>query len=152
MTDADEPRGKDAVIHTAWEHFSHDADIGVRGFAPTREQAFEEVALALMNVITDVERVQPQQSVEMSCEGDRLEVLLVEWLNALIFEMATTKMLFSRFVVTIDGGKLRAQAWGEPIDFLRHELVVEVKGATYTELKVEQEPDGRWIAQCVVDV
>jgi len=117
-----------------------------------KNKVFEEVSLALMNVITDVERVQPQQSVEVSCEGDRLEVLLVEWLNALIFEMATTKMLFSRFDVTIDGGKLRAQAWGEPIDFLRHELIVEVKGATYTELKVEQEPDGRWIAQCVVDV
>ncbi|MGI9433293.1 MAG: archease [Geminicoccaceae bacterium] len=152
MTRADDTRANDPVIHASWEHFSHDADIGVRGFGPTREKAFEEAALALMHVVTDVNRVRPQQLVEVTCEGDRLEVLLVEWLNALIFEMATNKMLFSRFVVTIDDGKLMAQTWGEPIDFLRHELIVEVKGAIYTELKVEPEPDGRWVAQCVVDV
>ena len=152
MTHADETQAKDAAIDPGWEHFSHDADIGVRGFGPTKEKAFEEAALALMHVITDVDRVQPKQSVEVTCEGDRLEVLLVEWLNALIFEMATAKMLFSRFVVTIDDGKLIGHSWGEPIDFLRHEMIVEAKGATYTELKVEPEAGGRWVAQCVVDV
>ncbi len=152
MTHADDPQAKEAVVHGRWEHFSHDTDIGVRGFGPTREKAFEEAALALMHVVTDVNRVRPQQLVEVICEGDRIEVLLVEWLNALIFEMTTNKMLFSQFAVTIDDGKLKAQAWGEPIDFLRHELIVEVKGATYTELKVEREPDGRWLAQCVVHV
>jgi len=152
MTHSHETRVNEEAIDPGWEHFSHDADIGVRGFGPTWEKAFEEAARALVNVVTDIDRVQPQQQVEVTCEGDRLEVLLVEWLNALIFEMATKKMLFSHFVVVIEGGKLRAQAWGEPIDFLRHELIVEVKGATYTELKVEEEPDGRWVAQCVVDV
>jgi len=152
MPHADESQTKNAAVDPGWEHFSHDADIGVRGFGPTWEKAFEEAARALMNVVTDVDRVQPQQQVEVTCEGDRLEVLLFEWLNALIFEMATKKMLFSRFAVTIEEGKLKAQAWGEPIDFLRHELIVEVKGATYTELKVGEEPDGRWVAQCVVDV
>lgn len=152
MTHTDESQAKDSVIHAGWEHFSYDADIGVRGFGPTKEKAFEEAALALMHMMTDVQRVQPQQLVEVTCEGDRLQVLLVEWLNALIFEMATNKMLFSRFIVTIDDGKLKAQAWGEPIDFLRHELIVEVKEVTHNELKVEPEPDGRWVAQCVVDV
>jgi tRNA nucleotidyltransferase (CCA-adding enzyme) len=152
MTPADGTPAKDATIHAGWEHFSHDADIGVRGFGPTREKAFEEAALALMNVVTDVEKVRPQQLVEVTCEGDGPEVLLFEWLNALVFEMATTKMLFSRFVVKFEEGKLIGHTWGEPIDFLKHELIVEVKGATYTELKAEEEPDGRWIAQCVVDV
>ena len=152
MTRADESQAKDPVIHAGWEHFSHDTDMGVRGFGPTREKAFEEAALALMHVMTDVQRVQPHQLVEMTCDGDRLEVLLVEWLNALVFQMTTNKMLFSRFIVTIDDGKLKAQVWGEPIDFLRHELIVEVKGATHNKLKVEPEPDGRWIAQCVVHV
>ena len=152
MTSASDPLAKDAVINAGWEHFSYDADIGIRGFGPTREKAFEEAALALMHVVANVDRVRPQQRVEVTCEGDRLEVLLVEWLNALMFEMATTNMLFSRFVVVIDDGKLKARAWGEPIDFLSHELIVEVKEATDTELRVEPEPSGRWLAQCVVDV
>jgi tRNA nucleotidyltransferase (CCA-adding enzyme) len=152
MTRASDPQAKDAVIHASWEHFSHDADIGIRGFGPTPEKAFEEAALALMHVVTDVDRLRPQQLVEVTCEGDRLKVLLVEWLNALIFEMVTTKMLFSQFVAVIDDGKLKAKAWGEPIDFLRHMLIVEVKGAIDTELKVEPEPGGRWVAQCMVHV
>ena len=80
------------------------------------------------------------------------EVLLVDWLNALVYEMATRGWLFSRFEVRIAGGKLEGQAWGEPVDVARHQPAVEVKGASYTELKVMQTPQGAWIAQCVVDV
>lgn len=152
MTSSDETTPRDVSTHTSWEHFAHDADIGVRGFGPTKESAFEEAALALMHVITDINRVRPRQLVEVTCEADRPEVLFVDWLNALIFEMSTTKMLFSRFVVRLEEGKLFGHIWGEPIDHLRHELIVEVKGATYTELKVEADADGRWVAQCVVDV
>jgi SHS2 domain-containing protein len=61
-------------------------------------------------------------------------------------------MLFSSFSVSIDGSRLRATAWGERIDRSRHEPAVEVKGATHTALRLEQEKDGGWIAQCVVDV
>jgi tRNA nucleotidyltransferase (CCA-adding enzyme) len=78
--------------------------------------------------------------------------LLVDWLNALVFEMATRRMLFSRFEVEIGAGRLRALAWGEAVDVERHKPAVEVKGATYTSLRVAQEADGTWVAQCVVDV
>jgi SHS2 domain-containing protein len=43
-------------------------------------------------------------------------------------------------------------AYGEPIDVLRHQPATEVKGATFTELSVTQSLDGRWIAQCILDV
>jgi SHS2 domain-containing protein len=66
--------------------------------------------------------------------------------------MATRKMLFSRFEVTVQEQQLTARAWGEKIDIARHEPTVEIKGATYTELKVAQLTDGSWMAQCVVDV
>jgi len=33
-----------------WEHFSHEADIGVRGIGITKEQAFEQAALAMTGV------------------------------------------------------------------------------------------------------
>jgi tRNA nucleotidyltransferase (CCA-adding enzyme) len=76
----------------------------------------------------------------------------VEWLNALIYEMAIRRMLFAQFEVHIDGHKLTAKAWGEAINLDRHELGVEVKGATCTNLKVAQEQSGQWRAQCVIDV
>lgn len=140
------------AIRNTWEHFAHGADIGVRGIGPTKEAAFEQIALALTGVITDLKSVRPNAAVTITCDAPADDLLLVDWLNALVYEMATRRMLFSAFVVSIDGSRLSATAWGEPVDRFRHEPAVEVKGATYTALRVEGEEDGHWLAQCVVDV
>ncbi len=137
---------------TRWEHFAHVADVGVRGRGPTREAAFEQAALAMTAVIVEPATVAPREAVEIACSAPDDGLLLADWLNALIFEMATRNMLFGRFSVHIDGGRLTATAWGEPIDVARHAPGVEVKGATLTALDVRETPAGGWIAQCVVDV
>jgi hypothetical protein len=82
----------------------------------------------------------------------RPQLLLVDWLNAWVFEMAVRHMLFSRFQVALADGGLHGFGWGEPLDRARHQPAVEIKGATYTELRVWAEADGTWHAQCVVDV
>ena len=61
-------------------------------------------------------------------------------------------MLFSRFEVRIREDHLTGNVWGEAVDVEKHKPAVEVKGATYTELKVEHDENGEWLAQCVVDV
>jgi tRNA nucleotidyltransferase (CCA-adding enzyme) len=134
-----------------WEHYEHAADLGVRGFGPTQAQAFEQAALALTAAVTDPGAVRPLQRVEISCEAPDAELLLAGWLNALVYEMATRRMLFSRFSVDIHDMGLRGEAWGEPIDVARHHPAVEVKGATFTTLRVARHDDG-WVAQTVVDV
>lgn len=135
-----------------WEHFAHDADIGIRGVGPSKEAAFEQAALALTAVITDPQLVHPREIVEIEREAPDDELLLVDWLNGLVYLMATRKMLFGRFEVHVDGTRLAARTWGEKIDIARHEPAVEIKGATLTSLRVGQDPDGAWVAQCVVDV
>lgn len=140
------------MIHARWEHFSHDADIGVRGVAATLEEAFAQAAVALTAVVTAPGSVQPLQAVEIHCENPDPSLLLADWLNALVYEMATRKMLFSDFRVRLKGSRLAAVAKGEAVDIERHQPAAEVKGATYTELSVARDPSGRWIAQCVVDV
>ena len=139
-------------IEKRWEHFPHGADIGVRGIGASREEAFEQAALALTAVITDPPLVAASEEIEVSCEAPDDELLLVEWLNALVYEMATRRMLFTRFTVHLEGSQLRAHAWGEPIDVSKHQPAVEVKGATYTELRVTHDAQSGWLAQCVVDV
>lgn len=143
---------RSATLQGSWEHFPHQADIGVRGIGATKEAAFERAAEALTAVITDPGSVAPTQSVPIVCEAPDDELLLVDWLNALVYEMATRRMLFGRFSVHFNDHSLHATAWGEPIEVARHQPAVEVKGATYTELAVKRDEDGRWIAQCVVDV
>jgi len=135
-----------------WEHFAHDADMGIRGTGVTPTAAFEQAALALTGLVTDPGIVEARQCIDLACEAPDLELLFTDWINALIYEMAVRKMLFSRFAVTIDDTKLKAQAWGEPVDRERHQPVVEPKGATYTELRVAEQEPGLWIAQCIVDV
>ncbi|MFN3564751.1 MAG: archease, partial [Burkholderiaceae bacterium] len=128
-----------------WEHFAHGADIGVRGVGRTPAQAFEQAAAALTAVIADPATVAAHTPVDVACEAPDMELLLADWLNALVYEMQVRKMLFGRFEVSIDGTRLAARAWGEPVDVARHRPAVEVKGATYTELAVRHLDDGSWL-------
>jgi len=135
-----------------WEHFSHKADVGIRGIGKTLDQAFEQAALALSALVTDVETINPEKSIEVSCEAIDVEMLFVDWLNRLVYEMDCHKMLFSRFEVTIHNHTLSARLFGEKIDVDRHRPAVEVKAATYNSLSVRCDNGGTWIAECVVDV
>lgn len=135
-----------------WEHFEHGADIGVRGYGHTKAAAFEQAALAMAAVITDPSRVAGRQTVSIACEAADDELLLAAWLNALISEMDVRHMLFGRFHVELLEGRLLGTASGEPASVERHEPAVEIKGATYTTLRVAPTPDGGWMAQTVVDV
>ena len=134
-----------------WQHLPHGADICIRGNGRSKAEAFEQAARALTAIVTDIDTVAAVETVEIACDASDDELLLIEWLNALIYEMATRHMLFARFEVHIDG-TLTAKAWGEAVDLDRHELGVEVKGATCTELRVSRDSLGQWLAQCVVDV
>lgn len=145
------PYAERAPRTTRWEHYEHGADIGVRGFGGTKAEAFEQAGLALTAVVCDLRGVGQFEQVTIDCEAPDDELLLAKWLNALVYQMATKKLLFSRFAVVIDGPRLHAQAWGEPIDAARHSPAVEVKGATYTTLRVARHGEG-WLAQTVVDV
>jgi SHS2 domain-containing protein len=136
---------------TSYETFAHGADVGVRGRGATLAEAFAGAALAMTSVITDPAEVRPSQVVALSCRAVDAEFLLYDWLNAIVVAMATRRMLFSRFDVAIDGDRLRARAFGEPVDPERHRPAVEVKGATFTELAVHEEVDG-YMVQCIVDV
>jgi len=139
------------MSRAAWEHFPHEADVGIRGFGATPAEAFEQAALALTAVVTHAE-VKSVTSIKVSCEAPDLELLFVDWLNAVIYEMAIRKMLFGRFTVTIEGMRLNGALWGEPVDVTRHAPACEPKGATYTALQVRQNAEGLWSAGCVVDV
>lgn len=135
-----------------WEHFQHGADIGIRGIGPTKEEAFRQAALALTAVVTDPAGVALKREVIVEREAPDDDILLMDWLNALIYEMSANHLVFGFFEVLLGDHRLQGRAWGETVDVERHEPAVEVKGATCTCLSVAQNPDRDWVAQCVVDV
>lgn len=136
-----------------WEHFDHQADIGIRGFGRTKDEAFEQAALALIAVIVArPQEITTKQAVDVECESEDDAQLLADWLGSLLTEMSARRMVFRQFRVSISGRRLSARAYGEPIDPPRHEPVVEVKGISYLGLSAVQAGPGLWVAQCVVDV
>lgn len=134
-----------------WRLLPHSADVGVEGWGPTLEAAFEQAALALTAAVTSAP-IQSKLVVDVSCKAPDREILFVEWLNAIIYEMAVRRMLFGRFHVALSGNELHGRLWGELVDPGRHEPACEPKGATYTELRVQRDGQGPWSARCVVDV
>ncbi len=134
-----------------YETFEHQADIGIRGFGMTLEEAFGNAAQALYSVMVRLDAVKPLEERTVSVSAPDHEILLVEWLNALLSLSDVDRMVFSKFEVKIEGAALKGSAWGEKLDPARHEPNVEVKGATYHLLQITEE-DGKYTAQCVVDV
>lgn len=147
-----ESHARPAIPAARAEHFPHGADVGVRGVGPSCAAAFEQAALALTATVAEPDNVRAEREVIIDCEAPSLELLLVDWLNALIYRMAVERMLFVEFHVRIDGLRLHASARGETIDRQRHAPAVEPKGATMTALHVGAGSDGAWTAECVVDV
>jgi len=134
-----------------WEHFHHQADIGIRGIGRSIEEAFEEAAVSMIAVICEPGTIKAKEQIHINCAGADKDLLLADWLNSIIYEMAVRKMLLGKFEVHIEAEKLTGKAWGEKADEKKHDMAVEVKAATYSQLAVENK-DGKWIAQCVVDV
>ncbi|MEM4703369.1 MAG: archease [Candidatus Pacearchaeota archaeon] len=133
-----------------FERFEHKADIGIRGKGKTVELAFCEAAKAMFSVECNIQKVKPFRKINIKCKASNIEELFVEWLNALLAQSSVHGMLFSKFYCKIKNNKLVGWAKGEKIQ-AKHELKIEVKAATYSELKVYRQ-DRLWTAQCIVDV
>ena len=139
----------------SYELFETTADVGVRGYGSTLEEAFANAAKAMFSVMTDLSRVRPEREVVVEVEAEDEEALLVEWLNELLARSGIEKMLFCEFKVKVerlDGLlKLKALAYGEPVDPSRHDLRTEVKAATYAMIKVGR-VDDKYVAQLLLDI
>lgn len=135
-----------------YEYFEHTADLGIRVRAPDLETLFVEAARALFAaIVDDLDMVQPRQALTVRLENDDRAYLLFDWLNELLYHAETDHLLFGRFEVRIEDGRLSGTAWGESLDHTRHALGHEVKAITYHGLRVEPEAGG-WLAEIIVDI
>ncbi|MCD6188701.1 MAG: archease [Thermococcus sp.] len=138
-----------------WEHYEHTADIGIRGYGDTLEEAFEAVAIALFDVMVDVRKVEKKEVREIEVEGEDLYSLLYNFLEELLILHDTEGLVFGDFEVKIEkteqGYRLKAKAYGEKLSE-KHEPKEEVKAITYHEMEIKQLPSEEWIAQLVPDI
>ncbi len=140
-----------------YKFLDHEADIGIRAWGESLEEAFAEGGKALFDIMVDVGKVEPKESVDIQCEGTDIPALFVEWLNTLLTQSDINGIIFSDFKdirilpLAFNLYKLHAKASGEKLDAARHNIKVEAKAATYYGLKYEAK-DGNHYLQCVIDV
>ncbi len=109
-------------------------------YGPDLPSLFANAALGMFALMVDLEGVEERQERRIEVTGRDLEGLMVNWLTELLYYLDAQEMLFSRFeVLTVDGSRLEAQAFGEPIDRERHNLHFGVKAVTRHLLEVARE-------------
>ena len=132
--------------------FDHTADIGIEGEAGTAPELFAEMARGLFSILlADGTVVEPRESDTIELSGDEVELLLLDWLDELLYRFEVHRRVYCDFEVELSDFGVRAVARGEQLDPLRHALQHEVKAITYHELEVRQE-GGRWTARVIVDI
>ncbi|MFW9854221.1 MAG: archease [Candidatus Thorarchaeota archaeon] len=137
----------------SYEYFEHQADIGVRGIGITLLEAFEQVALAMFEIMVETKDLQLGEPEIIEIKASNQEELLLEWLSELLYLKDVEGKMYGQFKVEeLSDTSLVAKIYGEPINIDRHKLKLEVKAATWTQLQIKQTTDNKWIAQCLVDV
>lgn len=135
-----------------YETFEHTADLGLRVRAASQNELFADAARGLFSIIVaNPERIEPEQEWRCDLAGSRLDELLFDWLNELLYAFESQKLLLTEFHIHLAGEKLSALCRGEPWDPQRHQLEHEVKAITYHGLRVEPTTDG-WLAEVIVDI
>ncbi|MHB0914528.1 MAG: archease [Thermoleophilia bacterium] len=135
-----------------FETIEHSADIGIRAYGSTREEAFENAAVGMFSLIGDLGSVNPVDEYSITVEADDIETLLVEWLNELLYLYDSSSVLLSRFTVQELGETLmRGTAFGETLDSARHHPETDIKAVTYHMLRLRR-LNGAWSAEVVFDI
>jgi len=121
------------------------ADVAIEATGKTLEEAFADAALAMFEVQTNTKKVESLISKKVEIKSEDKKSLLLDWLSELIYLRDVEDMFFSKFDIEIeklnDKFRLIANAYGEKIDVKKHELKTEVKGVSYTLMKIEEKPD-----------
>jgi SHS2 domain-containing protein len=135
-----------------YEILDHTADACVRVYGKSFEELLRNAACAMMELITDRNKVEPSEVVEIDASGENREELLVHWLQEILFAHQVYKMVFKDFEVSLeDETRIKGKAFGEGIDSEKHELSADIKAVTYHNLKVEPSDD-RLKVEIVFDI
>lgn len=132
------------------------ADIAFEAEGKDLAETFINAALATLNVmVEEVTSIQPKIRREIHVENENLEMLLLNFLQELIYYKDSEQLLLRPSEVSIFKKDnlylLKAVVFGEKIDPLRHPLRVDVKAVTLHHLQVK-ETDTGWKATVILDI
>jgi len=138
-----------------YEYLDHTADAKFLAYGKTLEEAFENAALAMFNVMINTNTISHGLSYDIDLVAEDIDGLLFDWLSEFLFLMDAENLIFGDFRVhSIEQKKgqfhLTATVYGELIDLSRHVFDTEVKAATFNAMQVKKLENG-WVLQATVD-
>lgn len=129
-----------------FDFLEHTADVYIAVYGRTMEEAFENAALALFEVMTDTAKVKHDFEYSLEVEAEDEYALLYAWLEALLVRFETANTLYSKFKIlslgeTSEGLRIEAKVWGEKFNRKKHTQKVAVKAVTYHRMEIIKEID-----------
>jgi SHS2 domain-containing protein len=139
-----------------FEFLEHTADVYVRAFGSSMEEAYGNAALAMFETMTDTGKIAQTKQETIEVEAEDQYALLYNWLEALLVKFETEGMLFNRFEIsdwkeTAETFKFKAKVWGEKFDPKKHPQKVGVKAVTYHLMVVIRETQ-KVILEFILDI
>ena len=130
----------------------HTADIGIKAYGADLKQAYVNAAKGLFSLITDMRKIKAVTFRDIDVNAADADILLVTWLNELIYLFDTENILFRQFQISeLQKTRLKARAYGEKVDSRRHAIKIGVKSTTYHMLRIEQTDNG-YLARVIFDI
>ena len=121
-----------------FEILDHTADTGIIAYGDDLKEAFENTALGMFSLITDITDIEINLSRVININSPDAEDLLISWLNEFIYLFDVENLIFRRFdIIHLEESSLSAVAYGEKVDHSRHEIKTGIKAATYHMLKID---------------
>lgn len=123
-----------------FELIEHTADIGLIAYGDSLPRAFANAAFGMFSIIAELENVAESESREVRVTADDIEMLLVDWLNELLYLFDVHRVLLRRFdILEFSDKAMSAICRGEKYDPGKHRIKLGVKAATYHMLEVDRE-------------
>lgn len=126
-----------------YEYFDVTADVGLRAYGETLEEAFQNAALAMFEVMTDTTKIRPSIKKEVHITSEDPSALLYDWLDELIYLHDAEFLIFNQFKLKISKRNqeyvLDGTLWGETFNPDRHESREDIKAVTYHLMDIKEE-------------
>ncbi|MCV0400215.1 MAG: archease [Nitrosarchaeum sp.] len=125
----------------SYNFLDHATDAIIEIRAKNLKEAFTVTANAIINITLDQEKVEEKNQKEIMAKGKDLRYLLFSWLEEIVFVLITEGFAIKRVELDVleDGDyTINARAYGEPLDFSKHNFKVEIKAPTFYDMEIKK--------------
>lgn len=128
------------------------SELAVRVVGTSQINLFVNAAFALFDVLTDTEKIDAKERMQLEVDGSDRDDLLVNWLRELLYLYQGSAYLLKEFTIQeMKDTTMKAAVSGEKLDPDRHEIKQEIAAVAYDQSHMQKTGD-LWIAQVILEV